>query len=63
MRGRLFLYLEFGKGGERNGTMVKFNTGNRISDFRIILSIAPARNKTRCDTRCTDLDKSEINFI
>ena len=36
-----FSYREIVRKGDNDGTMDKSNTRNRISDYRIILSIAP----------------------
>ena len=53
------MYLERRK---RDGTMDESHTGSRFPDIRIILSFAPARNKTRCDSRCVGFIKNAVNF-
>ena len=45
--GPVFVYRERRQG---HGTMDESHTGTRFPDICIILSFAPARNKTRCNT-------------
>lgn len=50
------------EGRRPNGTVVKHDIRYRISDFSVILFVAPRRSKAGCDSCCTRFVKMKYHF-